>query len=74
MDHGHGMSVRRGNHVDLLVILGQGLLQNHHGENGRTRGNVTRAHLNRIGGNHSRTCVALGRTHGAAGLKGSRGI
>ena len=66
--HGDGAARRRGDKIDLWIDLLQRMLQNDHGEDGRTGGDVARARADGVRGRHAGAGVALGRgEHDALG-------
>ena len=72
--HGHGLAAGGAAYVDLGIVTLQRTLQNLQGEGGSTGRNGTGTGMDSAGGNHTGTCVTLGRTHGNTGLQGAADI
>ena len=72
--HSHERTVGRGDQVDGLVGLRQGLLEHNHRERRSAGRDVARALLHGVRGHHAGAGVALGRTDGDASLQVSADV
>ena len=65
--HGDGLAAGRGDHIDLLIDLRQGLFQYDHSEDRRTCRDVAGSGCDGVRRRHAGACIAFGRAERDAG-------